>query len=461
MNTSAHRPSGSAVAYEDAPIRRFHLRVTIAGTGGQFSDGFILGIVGIVIASATKTLGLTPLWVGLLGAATLAGLFFGAIVVGPIADRIGRRQIFAWDMLIFAVLSAAQFFVQTPTQLLILRLLLGLVLGADYVVSKSLVTEHAPKKFRGRLMSLLAVAWAAGYVFAYLVGFLLSGTSDAAWRWMLAASAVPALLVLGFRIGVPEAPLWLSRHGRDDEAAAVVQKYLGDGVRPPVAAGATDRRGMRVLFGPKYRKRTAVGALFYVCQVIPFFALGTFSPQVMDSLGVTSKLGAGALYNLFLLAGAIVGLLLIDRISRRFFLISTFLVGGALLTGLAFLSGLSPVLVLVLFTAFAFVLAAAVNLEFVYPPELFPTDLRASGVGIAVAASRIGSAGGTFLLPVVVAGYGMNVALAGCVVVLFVGALICWVWAPETSTETLGEIDGAGPAVESAEVAAETPGTRS
>ena len=94
----------------------------------------------------------------------------------------------------------------------------------------------------------------------------------------------------------------------------------------------------------------------------------------MGALGVTSKLGAGALYNVFLLAGAIVGLLVIDRISRRFFLISTVLAGGGLLAGLAFLSHLSPVLAIVLFTAFAFVLAAAVNLEFVYPPELFPTD---------------------------------------------------------------------------------------
>ncbi|MBB3666287.1 MFS family permease [Prauserella sediminis] len=199
---------------------------------------------------------------------------------------------------------------------------------------------------------------------------------------------------------------------------------------------------MQTLFGPKYRKRTAVGALFYVCQVVPFFALGTFTPQVMESLGVTSKLGAGALYNVLLLAGAIVGLLLIDRISRRFFLISTFLVGGALLAGLTLLADLSPTLAVVFFTAFAFVLAAAVNLEFVYPPELFPTDLRASGVGIAVAASRIGSAASTFLLPVVVAGYGMNVALAGCVVVLLIGALVCWAWAPEASTETLSEIDG-------------------
>jgi putative MFS transporter len=292
MSTSVP-PPGSAVAYEDAPVSAFHLRVTISGTGGQFSDGFILGIIGIVIASATRALGLTPVWGGLLGAATLTGLFFGAVVAGPIADRVGRRQIFAWDMLIFAMLSAAQFFVQTPTQLLILRLLLGVVLGADYVVSKSLVTEHAPKAYRGRLMSLLAVAWAAGYVAAYLVGFVLSGIGLGigsgigadAWRWMLAVSALPALLVLGFRVGVPEAPLWLARHGRHDEAAAIVSRYLGDSVAPPAPVAAAPRRGMRVLFGRRYRGRTAVGAVFYICQVIPFFALGTFSTQVMESLG--------------------------------------------------------------------------------------------------------------------------------------------------------------------------------
>ncbi|MCR6487445.1 MFS transporter [Amycolatopsis sp. OK19-0408] len=440
MNT---RHPTAVVAYEDAPLTRFHLRVGIAGTGGQFSDGFILGIIGIALASASNALGLTPLWVGLLGAATLAGLFAGAVVMGPIADRIGRRHVFAWDMLVFAGLSALQFFVQNPAQLLILRLLLGLVLGADYVVSKSLVTEHAPRRYRGRLMSVLAVAWAAGYVFAYLAGFLLSGTGSDAWRYMLALSALPALLILGLRIGVPEAPLWLAQHGRDAEAAAVVRRHLGDDVRPPAPVPAAPKQGMRALFGPAHRRRTAVGALFYVCQVIPFFALGTFTPQVMGALGVTGKLAAGALYNAFLLAGAVVGLLLIDRVSRRFFLIGTFLLGGGLLAGLTVFADVSPVLAVALFTAFAFVLAAAVNLEFVYPPELFPTALRASGVGVAVAASRLGSAASTFLLPVVADGYGMTTALAGCVVVLLAGALICWAWAPETSADTLTGIDHA------------------
>lgn len=200
------------------------------------------------------------------------------------------------------------------------------------------------------------------------------------------------------------------------------------------------RRGMRVLFTPKFRKRTAVGALFYVCQVIPFFALGTFSPQVMESLGVTSKLGAGAAYNTFLLIGAVLGLLIIDRLSRRSFLIGTFFLGAALLAALVAFADTSPVVAVVIFALFALVLAAAVNLEYVYPPELFPTDLRASGVGIAVAASRIGSAASTFLLPIVVAQYNVNVALIACVVVLTIGGLICWAWAPETGTEALGEV---------------------
>ncbi|WP_432044598.1 MFS transporter [Streptomyces asiaticus] len=443
MTTPVSPTQPASIAYDDAPLTRFHIRIAVAGTGGQFSDGFILGIIGIVIASAGDTLGLTPLWTGALGAATLTGLFVGAIAVGPVADRIGRRSVFGWDMLFFAILSLLQFFVQTPGQLLILRLLLGLVLGADYVVSKSLVTEHSPRKFRGRLMSLLAVAWAAGYVFAYLIGFLLTGHGDNAWRYMLAISALPALLVFGFRLGVPESPLWLARHQRNAEAADVVRRHLGPGVLPPAAPPPSRDRGFTALFGPAYRRRTAVGALFYVCQVIPFFALGTFSSQVMESLGVTSKMGAGALYNVFLLIGAVVGLVLIDHISRRRFLVGTFFIGAVLLTALILFAGAgaSAIVVIGVFAAFAFLMSAAVNLEFVYPPELFPTDLRASGVGIATAASRLGSAASTFLLPVVEAGHGINTALVGCVVILLAGGVVCWVWAPETSTESLLDTD--------------------
>lgn len=444
--------------YEDIPLNRFHVRVAIAGSGGQFSDGFVLGIVGIVLASAREDLHLTPLWIGLLGAATLSGLFLGAIITGPIADRIGRSPIFRFDMLLIACLSVSQFFITEAWQLLAIRLVIGLVLGADYVVSKTLVTEHAPRHFRGKLLSMLAVAWAAGYVFAYLAGFLLSGFGEEPWRYMLIASAIPELIVFAFRVGIPEPPLWLLLKGRAKEAAAIVARVAGPNVEMPSVPASVARKQSRYgeLFNSKYRRRTIVGVVFYVCQVIPYFALGTFAPQIMASLGVTNSLAAGATYNVFLLTGAIVGMIIVDRLSRRLFLVGSFFIGAALLTALVILSPSSTLLAVILFATFALVLAAAANLEFIYPPELFPTEIRASGLGIVTAGSRIGSASSTFLLPLILAGLGINVALFSCVAVLVIGGIVCWLWAPETRRESLVTLDRAASTIHAVEE--EAPG---
>jgi putative MFS transporter len=128
--------------------------------------------------------------------------------------------------------------------LLVLRPLLGLILGADYVVSKSLVTEYSPRRYRGRLLSVLAAAWAAGYVGAYLAGFAMRDIGPDAWRIMLAASGVPVLLILPFRLIVPESPMWLMKRGRREEALAIIHRKFGHEVMLPTAtAGTQQHRG--------------------------------------------------------------------------------------------------------------------------------------------------------------------------------------------------------------------------
>ncbi|AXA24865.1 MFS transporter [Pseudomonas putida] len=431
----------SQVSFEDLPLSRFHIKTVFSGTGGQFSDGFVLGIIGIAVSMAAGPLQLNALWMGLLGAASLAGLFLGSLFAGPLADKFGRRRIFAWDMLLFAVISASQFFVTSPEQLLALRLLLGLVLGFDYVVSKSLVTEFAPRRYRGRLLSVLAAAWAAGYVAAYLVGFAIRDIGPDAWRLMLALSGVPALLILPLRLGVPESPIWLMARGRSAEALAIVQAKFGAHVTLPVAplAAAQQRGSFSELFSRRWRKNTLVGCVFYTCQVIPFFALGTFSPRVLEALNVQDKFVGGLVYNVLLMLGALFGLLIIDRISRRSFLIGTFYLSAVGLAVLAW-ANFGALGTIIAFGFFACVLAAAVNLEFVYPPELFPTHLRASGIGLAVAASRFGSAFATFLLPIAVQHLGVHTALGVCVGVLLFGGVFCHLFAPETSQERLAAV---------------------
>src|SRR5581483_11288250 len=165
--------------YDDAPLRRFHLRVALASTGGVFADGFGLGIIGIALSLAAPQLALDARWQGLLGGASLAGLFAGALLTGPAADHVGRRPFFAYNMLIAALL-----------------------------------TEFAPRRIRGRVLGVLSIAWAGGYACAYECGYELTSAGEDAWRWMLLISAVPCLLIMPLRITMPESPVWLIKHGQ-------------------------------------------------------------------------------------------------------------------------------------------------------------------------------------------------------------------------------------------------------
>lgn len=427
-----HIPQKSS--YDDAPLKAFHARVAVAAVGGVFSDGFGLGSIGIALSLAESDLQLTPLWMGLLGGASLFGLFFGALLTGPVADQHGRRPVFAWNMLLLSLFSALPILVSASWQLLVLRLIIGFLLGTDYVVSKAMLTEFTPRAVRGKIMSSLSVAWAAGYACAFIVGVLLSNVQAHSWRWMLAAAAVPSLLVLPLRLGVPESPLWLAQHGRSDEAARIVRERIGADVQPPPAVTPLPRTQGRwaELLSPAWRRRTLVACIFFVCQVIPYFAMGTFVSRVLAALQVRNEHLGGVFYNVSLVAGAVGGILIVDHLTRRQFLVGGFVLTAGAMLVLTLADSPPAAVTIALFALFAGVLSASTNLVYVYLPELFSTDLRASGIGMAIAASRIGSAVSTFLMPLVVARYGVHAALGACVAVLAFGGVACYLWAPET-----------------------------
>jgi putative MFS transporter len=432
--------------YEDLPLRWFHLRVAVGASGGEFSDGFGLGIVGLCLVRAAPQLGLGPMWLGLLGGASLVGLFFGSLLSGPAADRFGRRPIFAFNMLFLALFSLLQAWVGSRSELLLLRLLVGFALGTDYSVNKPMLIEYTPRRSRGKILGLLSIAWAGGYACSYAVGFVMLHFGTDSWRYMLMSSAVPCLLVLPLRLMTPESPVWLINHGRRDAALAIIRKHFGDHVAPPVGGASSDtpHRRWRRLFLPAWRQRTLVGCAFFSCLVIPYFAVGTFVSQVMTAMDLSSADLGGLIYNVTLLGGGILGVAVVDMLSRRKFLIASFIVAAVTMTILMSWTTIPAVLMVILFAVFAGVLSAASVLVYVYLPELFPTDLRASGIGLASAVSRIGAAISTFLLPVVVSAYGIRIALGACAAVLALGAILCRRWAPETQGIRLGALDEVG-----------------
>lgn len=428
------------VAYDEAPTSKFHVLLSVAAAGGQFSDGYILGTIGIALSLASKTLHLNALWLGLLGGASLAGLFAGSLLLAPLADRLGRRPLLVVTMGVFSVVSVGQFFVAAAWQLLVLRLLLGLALGIDYVVCCTAVAEFSPRRTRGRLLSLLTLMWSVGYTAAFVIGTLLASSGvPQPWRWILLSSALPSAFVFLLRLKIPESPLWLLQSGRRAEARAIVTRCMGEDVQLPniaVSAPQSITASWGELLSPRYRVRTAVGAVFYTAQVIPYFALGTFIPIVFGALGIESTYISGVVFNVFMLLGTGFGFWVIDRLTRRQFLAGAFYLAATVLLFLAAVRA-GPLVTVAAAALFAFVLAGSTVLCFAYLPELFPTRLRAAGVGVGTAASRVGSACSTFMLPLSLQSLGIRPTLALCVGVLVIGGIFCQAFAPETQGRSI------------------------
>jgi putative MFS transporter len=447
MPTPAARPrDGAALApsLDAAPLRPFHLRVTATTFGANFSDGYALGMIGAVLSTLTDARHLSGVWQGLLGASALIGLFFGSIVLGRVGDIIGRQKLYIYNFILITLASALQLWAKDPAVLFTLRVLIGFGLGADYAVGPTMLSEFAPKRLRGLLLGSLTVMWTVGYVLAGILGSWLGKTEESAYV-LLASGALPALLVLLLRIGTPESPSWLVSQGRVEEARDIARRYLKSelgslattpSATPSVGASAsTSWAAYRELFAPGQSRRTWFGLVFYSAQVLPYFAIYTFMPTILLALNVDDADLQNLLLNLFLLAGGVTGLWFLQRTGRRPLVIATFAVMTAALALMGALTHASTTALMIPFLVYTFVMAGASNLTQVYPAELYPTHLRATGVGFLNGTSRIASAVGTFVLPVSLESIGLSWSMYWLAGVLLLGTVASVAWAPETQEE--------------------------
>ncbi|MFL9949923.1 MFS transporter [Paraburkholderia agricolaris] len=433
-------PSGSRPGALSGKQRKFLSKLTVLISGGMFIDGFILGCIGIVMPAITADLHLSLAWQGLIGASALLGIFIGGPLGGWLADKVGRKPMFTIDLAIFLVGSAAQFFVTEAWQLFVVRILMGIAIGADYSIGWPLLAEFAPARLRGKLLAVLELAWYVGYLVSYAMGWALTESNAAGWHVILGLSTVPTVIVFLLRLGTPESPRWLMSKGRREEAKALAAEHMPHDEQLDLhAQGAAGKQGFGRLFSADYLKTTIFVSVFWACNVTPYFAIGAFAPVVLQKLGLQEGLTGGLVLNSVAVLGTIISVMLIERVGRRKLAVPPFFISALALMSVALFAHSSSTIILVCFFTFSLVNAISTTLTGVYPGEVFPTEIRGVGVGFATAFSRIGAAAGTFLLPVVIGSFGVGTAMLIAAGISLFGGIVSYALAPETRGKLLSE----------------------
>lgn len=432
---------------DDVSMTPFLRKITFFASGGAFLDGYALSLIGVALTQIVPAFSLAPEQSALIGASVLVGIFFGTILGGYVTDRIGRRKMFIADVIAICLFSLWSVFAQAPWELVAARFFIGLFIGADYPIATSLIAEFAPKKSRSINMGIVSAAWYLGATVAAVVGYALYSVDDG-WKWMLASPIPICIFLLIGRSQVPESPLWLTSKGRTQEAHAVMERVYGMDVeieRPKVG-----KKKMTVLaiFRGGYLKRIAFLGILTLCQVAPMYAIYTFGPEIMTAFG----LGAGheailgeSVVSLFFLIGSIPAMFWLNSMGRRPLLIRSLALMAVGLVILGFFPDAPVFVVVIAFGLYAFFSGGPGILQWLYPNELFPTEVRASAVGIAIAFSRIGTVVATYGTPLFLAAFGVGPTMLVAAGLVILGLVLSVLMAPETRGKTLEETSALDP----------------
>ena len=426
--------------YKEAPVTHFHKMIYICSILGQIACGYALGIAGNAVTAATDVLNLNTFWVGLLGAGTLIGLS-GSLFLGNLADKMGRSKLLLLDMTLFTIFSLFHLFASSTASILIVRICIGLCIAIEYSVGSTIISEWVNGNKSASYLSNFVIYWTLGYVISFVAGLVMTNL-NVDYHLMFASSALfgGIACVLRFIYGMPESPSWLASVGRLDEANALIEKKVGNEYFVEAEKKeSTEKVSVKELFSKEYRNNTIVGGVFYACQVFPYFGVGIFLPILMSQMNMGGGYTGDIIYDVFCMVGAFAGVWLVSRMSRRKFLTSTFFGSALCLIVMIVGQAISIYITIIAFAAYAMLMSIAVVLEWPYPPELFDDRVRATGVGIVIAFSRVGAFLGTFLLPTLVENIGATGSLAVCAAVLIVGGVVCQIMAPETSPEFMNK----------------------
>ena len=375
---------------------RFQRKLLLVCGASWAADAMEVLLIGLAIPSLLDAWGLSKAQGGQLASALFLGMLVGAWFWGMLSDYIGRRFSFIATIgadSLFGLLSA---FSPNFAVLLVLRFLTGTGVGGSLPVDYTIYSEYLPTKNRGRYLVYLESFWAVGTVVAAgLAWFIIPRFPTVGWRYLLAASAIPGLLVLWIRRSIPESPRYLLVQGREEESRRVLEHVAAENgahvrIGQLIAEPQQKQVPLRIIFHRPLLNQTLMMMLIWFMISIGYYGLFTWLPGIFRAQGFTFLATYQAIFILALaqLPGYFSAAWLIERWGRVRTL-GLYLLGSAVATyvfaTVTNLTGIMAVSILISF----FVLGAWGAL-YAYTPELYPTSARGTAMGWTAGVTRLG-----------------------------------------------------------------------
>ena len=401
------------------PFGREHGKLLVGSGIGWALDAMDVGLISYVMAALAATWKLENTQLSWIGSIGFVGMMIGASVGGLLADRLGRRNVFALTLLVYGLATGAAAFSTGIAMLIVLRFIVGLGLGAELPVASTLVSEFAPQRIRGRMVVWLESFWAVGWIVAALLGYFLVPKEPGGWpgwRWALLVGIIPAFYALVVRQGLPESVRFLESKGRLAEAERSVRLFEKHSNVVPDAEFevAVTQTPLSIepsqtkisIFSPSLRKRTiALWSVWFFVN-LSYYGAFTWLPTLLFRQG--HSLVRSFEYTLIItiaqLPGYAMSAWLIEKWGRRPTL-ATFLLGSGVAAGLFGLQS-STAGILLAGMALSFFNLGAWGALYAIGPEIYPTAMRGTGTGAAAAAGRVAAIIAPLGVPFLLAGGG-------------------------------------------------------
>jgi putative MFS transporter len=377
-----------------AGVGRFQYRLFAIFGLVWMADAMQVLAIGFTAPSIARTFGIAMPRALESGTLFFIGMLVGAFAFGRLADRIGRRPVLMAAVVVDACFGVASSFAPGFTWLLVLRFLTGIGVGGTLPVDYTMMAEFLPSERRGRWLVLLESFWAVGTILLAVLALAAVRWGDDAWRVIFFVTGLPALAGVFLRLSIPESPMYLNRSGKPERARAVLQRIAGVNGRkvtiPALHPEVPEQRSLFALFSPGLRRRSVSLFVAWALISVAYYGVFVYLPLKLGAEGFGFMRGQEFLIVLALvqLPGFALSAYGVERWGRKPTLVGFLSLSAA--GCLCYSLGSATALVVGSTLLMSFALLGTWGALYAFTPEVYPTSLRASGMGMAGAVARFG-----------------------------------------------------------------------